>query len=397
MARIFKTPLAWKNLTHDPRRLGAAVCGIGFAVLLMFVQVGFQNALYDSQVRLLDKLEGEVFIVSSNRFAIAAETRFPIQKLYQARSTTGVASACPLYTELTASVFKNFAQGKTRKGYQIRSLGVDVDDPVFKASVIGPHATALRAPMTALIDRQSDPEKFGDLVHDPQKLAEASVELSGERLNLVGTFDLGKDFVHEGNLVMHTSTFARLFPQRARGADPLSAVDIGVIFVNDDADPREVRRALSARLGDAVSVYTRDELIDKEKSFWYTTTPIGAVFSAGKIIGFVVGVVICYQVIFTGISDHMAEFATLKAMGYSQAYFLHLIIVEAVWLAVFGFAPGALVSWGLYEWLAGQTGLLMQMTASTLAFVFGATVAMCIASGLLAVRKLLTADPASLF
>lgn len=392
-----KTPLAWKNLLHDRRRLATAVAGIGFAVLLMFVQVGFQNALYDSQVRLVDALEGQLFIVSSDRFAIAAETRFPLQKLYQARSVEEVTHVCPLYTELTASVFKNFNSRNSSKGHQIRSIGIEIGDPVFHLQGVQQNAVHLRAPMTAIVDRHSKPAKFALPVEDLDLLKETNVEVGDNRVALVGAFDLGADFVNEGNLIMSTATFASLFPHRAPGGDPLGVVDLGIVSLEEDADAEAARDRLASRLGESVQVYTREGFRAKEKKFWRGATPIGAVFSAGKIIGFVVGVVICYQVIFSGIADHMPEFATLKAMGYKSSYFIHLIVVEAMWLAVFGFVPGAVISTGLYHWLAGQTGLLMQMTPYTLLFVFGVTVVMCVASGLLAVRKLLTADPASLF
>ena len=107
--------------------------------------------------------------------------------------------------------------------------------------------------------------------------------------------------------------------------------------------------------------------------------------------------VICYQVIYSDIADHMSEFATLKAMGYSRGYFIRLIVVEAVLLALIGFVPGSIVSYGLYHVLAGSTGLLMRMTIPAALTVLVLTLAMCVASGLLAVRKLLSADPASLF
>ena len=84
-------------------------------------------------------------------------------------------------------------------------------------------------------------------------------------------------------------------------------------------------------------------------------------------------------------------------MGYPTTYFLGLIVVEALLLALIGFLPGTLTSFGLYTWLANQTGLLMQMTRHSILFVLAATVLMCIASGMLAVRKLLAADPASLY
>lgn len=394
---LAKTPLAWKNLVHDRRRLATAVAGIGFAVLLMFVQVGFQNALYDSQVRMVDALSGDLFITSTDRFAIAAETRFPLQKLLQARSVPGVLDAYPLYTELTQSVFKNFASRNSSKGYQIRSLGVRVGDPVFTLPGYQEKTLRLRAPMTALMDRHSKQAKYAVRADEPNAMHQLPIELAGKQMQLVGAFEMGADFVNEGNLIMSQSTFAKLFPQRAPGGDPLSVVDIGVVTLRDGVDANDARDRVAKRLGEGIRVSTRQGFREKEKRFWRSTTPIGAVFSAGKIIGFVVGVVICYQVIFTGIADHMPEFATLKAMGYSTGYFIRLIVTEAVWLAVFGFLPGAVISTVLYYWLADQTGLLMQMTLETLLFVFGVTVFMCVASGLLAVRKLLTADPASLF
>ncbi len=275
-------------------------------------------------------------------------------------------------------------------------MGIQIDHPVFNLPGLDENARRLKAPMTAIVDRQSKPAKFA-LEFDDEALRQADIEVGDQRLRLVGAFDLGTDFVNEGNLIMSAATFAKLFPHRTPGGEPLGVVDLGIVAIEAEAEAQQVRDDLATRLGSGVHVYTREGFRTKEKKFWRSTTPIGAVFSAGKIIGFVVGVVICYQVIFSGIAEHMPEFATLKAMGYRRGYFIHLIIVEAFWLALFGFVPGAIVSTALYHWLAGQTGLLMQMTPATLAIVFGFTVTMCVASGMLAVRKLLTADPASLF
>lgn len=395
-----RTPLAWKNLTHDPRRLAVACAGIGFAVLLMFIQVGFENALFVSQVQLIGDLEGDIFITSRARFALAAEKRFPLTTLLQAEALPGVASASPLYAEWTMSVLKNLTPGisrKSAKGYRIRTIGYHVDDPIFRSLAIRRQADRLRDQETALIDLRSKSPNFDFPMGDPLALADAAAELAGKQVRFVGVFSLGADFVHDGNLIMSADNFARYFPYRTRGGDPLNVVDLGVVRVSPGYDAKEVRRRLQQTLGDNVNVLQRNDLRRREMQFWQNNTPIGLVFWAGKVIGFVVGVVICYQVIFSDISDHMPEFATLKAMGYSSDYFTRLIVTEALWLAVMGFVPGALVSWGLYIWLGGQTGLPMDMTPGVLLLVLGSTVVMCVVSGLLAVRKLLTADPASLF
>jgi len=395
-----RTRLAWKNLTHDPRRLAVACAGIAFAVLLMFVQVGFESALFTSQVRLVDVLEGDIFVTSRARFALAAEKRFPLTTLHRIAGGKGVAAVDPIYSEWTLSVLKNLntdATNKEKRGYRIRTIGYHVDRPAFKSKKLSEHAQRLREPRTALIDKRSKITNFAFPMNDDRALSEADAELANKQIKLVGVFDLGADFVHDGNLIMDAKAFARYFPYRNQGGDPLGMVDIGVVRVAEGFDPVEVRNRLQAQLGKNTQVDTRQQFHAREMSFWRDNTPIGIVFLAGKVIGFVVGVVICYQVIFSDISDHMPEFATLKAMGYGPDYFTRLIVTEGLWLAIMGFIPGSLVSWGLYVWLGEQTGLPMDMTLATLLLVLASTIVMCIVSGLLAVRKLLNADPANLF
>jgi putative ABC transport system permease protein len=392
-----KTPLAWKNLTHDWRRLAVAVAGIGFAVVLMFTQVGFQNALFDSQVKIIDDLEGDIFLLSPAKYALAAEKRFPRELVNQAASCPGVLGAYPLYTELTLSRLKNLRPGESAKGYPIRSIGFPLDDPVFRSPEINAKLSQLRLPKAALIDVRSKQENFDFPLDDVQALAAAPAELAGKRVNLVGTFDLGADFAHDGNLIMSAENFAAYFPERLQGRDPLAVVDLGIIQIAPGAELAAVRQQVDDLLDDRVSVLTREQYRSREVHFWDASTPIGIIFGAGTIIGFVVGTVICYQVIYSDIADHMPEFATLKAMGYGVMYFIGLIVMEAVLLSIVGFVPGVLASTGLYALLAGATGLLLKMTLSSMALVLALTLTMCIVSGVLAVRKLLTADPATLF
>ncbi|MBA3481529.1 MAG: FtsX-like permease family protein [Pirellulales bacterium] len=397
MPLLSKTPLAWKNLTHDWRRLAVAVAGIGFAVLLMFTQVGFQNALFDSQVKMIDDLQGDIFLVSRAKYTLAAEKRFPLELINQASSARGVRGAYPLYTELTFSRLKNLKAGASSKAYPIRSIGFRLSDPVIRSPEVNAQLTRLQLPNAALIDVRSKRDNFDFPFDDAAALAAAPAELANKRVTLVGTFELGTDFAHDGNLAMSSENFARYFPQRVRVGDPLSVVDLGIVHVQEGAEVEEVRDRIDALLDDRVFVFTRSQFRRQEVKFWDESTPIGIIFTAGKIIGFVVGMVICYQVIYSDISDHMPEFATLKAMGYTTGYFLRLIVVEAVLLSLIGFVPGLIASTLLYSVLAEATGLQLQMTVDSIVLVLILTNAMCIASGMLAVRKLLAADPANLF
>jgi putative ABC transport system permease protein len=397
MALSSKTPLAWKNLTHDWRRLVVAVAGIGFAVILMFTQVGFQNALFDSQVKVIDDLQGDIFLLSRAKYTLAAEKRFPLELINQSASCPGVDGAYPLYSELTLSRLKNLKPGSSSKAFPIRTIGFRLQDPILRSPEINAQLTKLALPGSALIDVRSKRENFDFPLEDERALSESPAELNNRRVTLVGTFHMGTDFAHDGNLVMSAENFAQFFPERMQMGDPLSVVDLGIVHVRESEDVEHVRDVLDQLLDDRVFVRTRREFRREEVRFWDDSTPIGIIFFAGKVIGFIVGSVICYQVIYSDIADHMSEFATLKAMGYTTGYFLRLIVAEAVLLSIIGFVPGQLISTGLYSVLAEATGLQLKMTPSAMALVFTLTLGMCLLSGMLAVRKLLAADPANLF
>jgi putative ABC transport system permease protein len=138
-------------------------------------------------------------------------------------------------------------------------------------------------------------------------------------------------------------------------------------------------------------------MIDREKWFWWTNTPIGFAFGAGVVLGFVVGMVICYQILSSDVADHLAEYATLKAIGYPNRYLSLVVLQEALILAAAGFVPGMLVTFGVYVLLTEITGLPMRLTPGRGGLVLVLTVVMCVVSGLMAVGKVKKVDPADVF
>ena len=386
------TPLAWKNLTHDPRRLVVACGGVSFAVLLMYMELGFLNALLDSNVELVRRVEADLIIVNKARFALVASDRFPLQRLYQVRGKEGV-NVYPLYLESAGAVLRRQGQ----KGYSIRVIAFDLDHPLLEPKSVAAHKDALRSPGMALADTKSHPD-YG-IPADDTLLPQYEAELTGQTLRLAGKFTLCTDFGNDGNLLMSEQNFARFFPLRGGGNDPLSVVDIGIVQVKPGAvvSVDNLKIQLTKELPGDVSVFTKQEFIDRERHFWSVSTPVGYIFLVGTVIGFVVGVIICYQIIHADIAEHLPEFATLKAMGYSTFYFVWLVIGEGLYLSLIGFIPGAFLSYGLYMLLAYRTGLLMEFRPDVSGIVLLSTIVMCVSSGVFALRKLLLTDPASLF
>jgi putative ABC transport system permease protein len=84
-------------------------------------------------------------------------------------------------------------------------------------------------------------------------------------------------------------------------------------------------------------------------------------------------------------------------MGYSDASLSAVVLQQAAILALLGFLPGLVISQGLYALTAWQTRLPIEMTLLRIVGVLGLSLAMCMTSGLVALRKLRQAAPADLF
>jgi putative ABC transport system permease protein len=344
--------------------------------------------LLDSTVEVFEKLDADLVMTSRAKFALPAREQFDRQRLQQAMAIVD-GEVTPIYVETIGAQLRRSGE----KSRSIRVIAWPLDKPGLEIDEATKFASQLQQTGSAIYDRRSKshfgfPSSSG---HDYQS------QLGGQPLHLVGSFRLGTDFANSGNLIMSANSFARFFSWRAEADDPLSKVDLGAIRLHGDQNARQAAKRLNQRLPADVKVVTKTQAIALEKSFWKTNAPIGYIFTVGAVMGFIVGTVICYQIIYADISDHLAEFATLKAMGYPDSYFLRVVIWQSFYLSWIGFVPGALVSYGLYSLLGEVTGLMMIFRFTLVVSVWFATLSMCVMSGLLALRKLHSADPADLF
>ncbi|MFZ9738484.1 MAG: ABC transporter permease DevC [Prochlorotrichaceae cyanobacterium] len=384
----FRTPLAWHNLTSEPRRLVTALSGVSFSVVLIFVFLGFKNGLYDSQVQLIKSLNGDIFILNRIKYTMFIPEQFARRRLYQAQAFDGVEDAYALYIEL--GNWKNPLTNRTRS---LRVLAFNLNEPVLELPELQHYRSQLNQPWTALLDRRSRAEV------GPQTPG-LKTELSDLQVQLLGTFTLGTDFsAGDGNVIMSDQNFVRYFGDLGPEVDSrsLETIDIGLLQVQPEVDVDRLAQQIAQTLPNDVSVLTREQFITQELTYWRENTNIGFVFSLLSSLSFVVGVILVYQILYTDVADHWSEYATLKAIGYSNQRLLWIVMQEALILSVIGFIPGFLISSLLYDLIAGATGLVLQLTLQRILNIYIATIAMCVISGSLAMRKVLTTDPAEVF
>lgn len=386
-----RTPLALLNLTYDRRKFMTSLAGVSFAVILMFLFTGFMNALFDSQLQLLEKLNGEIIMVNRLKTNMFVPRSFARRRLYQVRSFEGVEAAYPLY--ISDAKWKNPITRKTRP---VRVLGFNLADPILNLPEVEAYMEVLKLPDTALIDARARSEV------GPKEAGVVS-ELANRRLHIVGTFSLGTDFASgNGNLIMSDQNFLRFFANRGPQEEERSfaTADIGLIQVRSGSNIDQLVKTLQANLPNDVLILPRDGpdgFVLRERKYWQENTTIGFVFTLLTAMGFVVGIILVYQILYTDVADHWSEYATLKAMGYTNLFLFSVVIQEAVILSVLGFIPGFLISALIYNGAANTTGLLFKMTVGRVVGLYIATFFMCLISGAIAVRKVQATDPAEVF
>ncbi|WP_199248425.1 ABC transporter permease DevC [[Phormidium] sp. ETS-05] len=381
-----KIPLAWLQLTREKIRLLVAVAGITFADTLMFMQLGFQDALFDSSTRMHQNLTGDLVLISPKSEALIAMQTFSWRRLYQTLAVPGVESVNPLYMGLI-----NWKNPDTKRDRQILVLGFDPKTSVFTMSEVEDNIPNIKLPDVVIFDRSSRAE-FGPIAPAIEAGKTVTTEVGGRRVYVKGLFSLGASFAADGNIITSDLNFLRIFSRRSKGE-----IDAGIIKLQPGADREKVLADIQALLPDDVKVLTTEGFIEFEKTYWRESTAIGFIFGLGVAMGFIVGIVIVYQIIYTDVADHLSEYATLKAMGYKNAYFYLVVFQEAFLLAILGYLPGVPIVIVLYNLTRNATMLPITMTAARALTVLILTVVMCFISGAIAVRKLQEADPADIF
>lgn len=381
-----KIPLAWLQLSREKMRLFVALAGIGFADILMFMQLGFRDALFESAVTLHKNLQGDIFLISPQSTATIAMKSFPNRRLYQTLGFEGVKSISSVYMDF--GLWQNPETGGTRS---ILVLGFNPADSILNLPEITDNLNTIKMPDVVLFDEASRPE-FGSIAEPFRQGKDLTTEVGGRRIRVGGLFTLGASFGADGNIVTSDLNFLRLFSQRDKGI-----IDIGIIKLEEGADLQGVLKNLKRELPKDVRILSKEEFIDFEKNYWQSSTAIGFIFALGTAMGFIVGTVIVYQILYTDVSDHLPEYATLKAMGYRNSYLLMVVFQEAIILSILGYFPGFALGLGLYNLTRGATNLPMVMTLTRAVIVLVLTIIMCCISGAIAVRKLQAADPADIF
>jgi len=374
-----RTPLAWHLTFHRKARTAAAMAGVCVAICLMFLQLGFYRAAFESAVKVFTQFDYDVVIVSSRYVVLRQSATIARARIQQARAVPGVAQAVPMNAAVAQTQF--LADGVNR---EMLVVGVDPGEHLFGDARTADAVRTLTVRDTAIADTKRGPGYEG--LH-----AGAELEIDGHRVLVTGEFEHGTGFAANAGVVVGDRTYEAIF------GVPRGTATLGLVKVAAGADAAEVAARLRATLPRDVAILTRDEQWHGEQHFSLDVKPVGIMFTSGLALAFVVGAVILYQILCTEVVTHLREYATLRAIGYSDASVKRVVWEQAALLALVGFVPASALSYVIYLVIDATTTLPTRMTPEKIGVVLAMSLAMCVISASLALAKVERADPADLF
>jgi putative ABC transport system permease protein len=366
-------------LSDKPARLTFSLLGVAFSVVIMFMELGFFNGVNDSSANMPPYFDCDLIMSNPQKNHLKTGEEFNSMRLQQVREVPGVAAAVKFNTE--ANYWWNPQDGTRNR---VLIMGVDLDDPMFSLPALREHRKELQMPDTILYDRLSR--------HDLGRVSAGTRSQLGRRpVKVVGLFELGPNFAYEGHIVTSLENFAQITRQ------PDGNVDLGLIRVVPGANVEAVRQEIYRRLPHDIMLLTPKEILTREIVVTTKRSPAGVVFGIGLLVGFGIGTIVCYQILFNEVNDHLPQFATMKAMGHPPKFISGIVLNEALLLSLVGYVPGLIASFGIYTLIESSTQILMYLTVPRALLVFILTSSMCLLAGHLALKRVHKTDPADLF
>jgi putative ABC transport system permease protein len=381
-----KIGLPWLQLRHEKMKLVAAVSGVMVSVVLMWMQLGLMKALFASAIVLHGSIDGDIVLIHSQYEHLLHSKAFSSRLLYRLKGCPDVIAVSGIC--IAPVEWKNPWNGEMRS---MQCYGIETNSPGLKISGLPEHLASLRKTDSFLYDRLARP-RFGDVVGEMEKGNEIEPEINRRKMKLKGLINLGASFGIDGNLLVSHANFLRLFPNRDAGQ-----IDLGVVRLKPGVSVESAKNVFQQELGKQVLVLTKEQFADIELAYWKSATPIGIIFSAGTFVGFFIGFIVVYQILYTDVTNHLPQYATMKAMGFSNSWLRRMVLEQSFQLGMLGFIPGTMLAAMLYTILRKVTLLPLFLDPARALFLAIVTVLMCFLSGLFAIRKLTSADPAEVF
>jgi putative ABC transport system permease protein len=369
--------LAWRNLAHDRVRFVVTLVGVVFSVTLMTVQSGLLLGFAQTASALIDRSGADFWMVSRGTSNVDQSIDIPDRRRYRALAAPGIAAVDKLIV--------HFAVWRRPDGRAepVIIVGFDLDSGVGGPwNVVAGSVADLRLPDSVIIDRlyaaKLGVERIGQ-----------SVEIAGHRARIVGLTDGIRAFTQSPYVFTSLKNAARysgLGDDRTHYLLARAAPEADHAVVEG-----ELRRSLPS-----IDVLSASRFSAMTARYWLLTTGAGAALVLGAALGVLVGVIVVAQTLYAATIERLSEFATLRAMGASNAYLNAIVLKQGLIAGALGYLLGLGVA-ALTVRAAADSTISLVLPWQLALGVGLATLLMCAGAALIAIRRIKRIDPTMVF
>lgn len=369
--------LAYRNLFHDRVRLAVTLVGILFSIVLVAVQLGLYLGARKIIISMIENADAELWIVTYGAKSFEESGALPGRERHAALSVPGVAAVDPLIASF--SEWRKPGGGSTL----VVVVGTEPTTAALRPwNIVAGSAEDIAAPNAVAVDRtylaSLGIKGLGD-----------TAQIDSVRVRVTALTDGIRSFT--------TAPYVFTTLARARTMLPLTADQATFMLVKlaPGADVETVREAIANRLT-GIEVLTKAQMQKRSLDHWLFGTGAGVALIGGAVLGMLVGTVIVAQTLYSSTKDHLAEFATLRALGSSAGYIHRVILLQAAISALIGYALGMVIALAVVR-ASAETALPIVMTSGLAGWLLALTIFMCAISAFAAIVKVTRIDPAMVF
>ena len=369
--------IARASLIHEWRRYLAAVLAVTFAGLLVVVQLALLFGLFATVSVAVDTSKADLWIGFRNTQSVDLGRTIPAGSDALAWAHPGV-ERIERYSILFGDLRR--ADG-VPMSVVVNAIDAAPDALAFAQLLSPAERAALRTPGALLIDA-ADTGKLDAEVG-------SEMEINGKRVRIAGTVE-GLRAIGGVNAIVSYATARALAP------DSASETTYYLLTVRRGYDPEQVALELADQRPVArYSVWHAPRFSAESQIYWLLESGAGIGSGFASLLALIVGVVIASQTLSGAILASIKEFAALRALGVSRRSLRAVVAEQALWVGVAGLSVTAVLT-AVMAWLGETLRIAMQFPWWMLGGVAVLMLGIAMLSGLLALRPLLAAEPASL-
>jgi putative ABC transport system permease protein len=369
--------VACKMMFDKKARFCFTLFGLSMLFVLSVAQVGLVIGWCNTITAIVRHAAVDIWVMNQGTIAFDYGTALPRHRVYQVRNVPGVA--------WTEGMYVGWSKWQRADGsrHNVQLVGLDRSSVGAPWDMTQGCVEDIYHPDRVIVDelylKKLGVKQIGD-----------EIEMYGHKATVCG-FSRGVRTMTASPFVFTSMTTVRKY-DLALKPDETTYVLVRCV---PGTDPPEVAHRIATEVP-GVEALTTEQMMARSEKYWVVGTGIGLILLSTAALGMVVSTIVTSQTLFNITQDHLANYATLLALGFKRSWLLGCVLTQALLLGGLAIVCGSLAVYGL-SIASAHSHTPVETTPRVFAGLVAAALASCLLGSYLSVKAILRIDPVTVF